>query len=699
MKLANPRLYAAALIDKLALLFTNSHCQEANVMRANEFSLVRRPTRHSRRGSMLVVVLVVIALLTLGAYTFSETMISESQATGAFGREVQARASADSGIELAVAVLGTPPVDAVYENVHHDPQHFGGITIREAETPRGRARFTLAVPNESDATGSSIRMGLIDESSKLNLNTLVSAAKSQSGTSGNGSSAGGSASTGGSASSGASGTGGAGSGSTGSTGSSSSNSVTSSTSSSTTSSTNTPEGRLLMIPGMTDELADAILDFIDSDETAREFGCESEYYESLSPPYPAKNSPLESLDELLLVRGVTPSLLYGEDMNRNGLLDPNENDGDASFPPDNADGALQMGWSAYLTVFGREKNTQSDGTQRININSNDLATLYDTLEESFDSTVAQFVVAYRMIPAATTGSGQGQSSGAFGGGSSGSGSTPAGVSSGNNGARSGSSGASTGGSQGVGTGSTLNTGSANAGGTSTTIGVGSGSNPTQQIQQAAKALGAAIGGGGSGTVTRGGMDLSQGAKRQVSSIYELIGASVTINVLQSQQSLQSPWSSSGSDMASYLPLLLDTLTTNTNTMIDGRININQARYETLLTIPGVTESLASSIMAARQGVGGDAYVDTTGARATAGWLVIENLVDLPTMQQIDRYVTARGGIYRVQSIGYFDEAGPFTRLEAVIDTTQSKKPPLVISLTDLTELGRGYPTSLLMGGQ
>ena len=152
-------------------------------------------------------------------------------------------------------------------------------------------------------------------------------------------------------------------------------------------------------------------------------------------------------------------------------------------------------------------------------------------------------------------------------------------------------------------------------------------------------------------------------------------------------------------MAGYLPLVLDTLTTSTDTVIDGRININQARLETLMTIPGVTESLASSILTARQGTGGGPYADTTGARATAGWLVIENLIDLPTMQQLDRFVTARGGIYRVQSIGYFDEGDRFTRLEAVIDTTQPKKPPMVISLTDLTKLGRGYPTALLMGGQ
>ena len=36
-------------------------------------------------------------------------------------------------------------------------------------------------------------------------------------------------------------------------------------------------------------------------------------------------------------------------------------------------------------------------------------------------------------------------------------------------------------------------------------------------------------------------------------------------------------------------------------------------------------------------------------------------------------------------------------LEAVIDTTQSKKPPVVLFLKDLTELGRGYPQSLLLG--
>src|SRR5690606_24855892 len=56
-----------------------------------------------RRGTALVVVLVVIVLMTLAAYTFSELMIVERQAADRYGRDTAARAFADSGIELAAA--------------------------------------------------------------------------------------------------------------------------------------------------------------------------------------------------------------------------------------------------------------------------------------------------------------------------------------------------------------------------------------------------------------------------------------------------------------------------------------------------------------------------------------------------------------------------------------------------------------------
>ena len=58
------------------------------------------------------------------------------------------------------------------------------------------------------------------------------------------------------------------------------------------------------------------------------------------------------------------------------------------------------------------------------------------------------------------------------------------------------------------------------------------------------------------------------------------------------------------------------------------------------------------------------------------------------MRQLDRYITGRGDVYRIQSVGYFDAGGPVTRLEAVIDAT--RQPPQIVQLSDLTDLGRGY---------
>ena len=55
----------------------------------------------------------------------------------------------------------------------------------------------------------------------------------------------------------------------------------------------------------------AILDWIDQDGGTHPGGTESEYYESLDPPYFAKNRPMDDLSELQLVRGVTPELYWG----------------------------------------------------------------------------------------------------------------------------------------------------------------------------------------------------------------------------------------------------------------------------------------------------------------------------------------------------------------------------------------------------
>lgn len=58
-------------------------------------------------------------------------------------------------------------------------------------------------------------------------------------------------------------------------------------------------------------IGDAILDWIDSDSAAHMNGAESDYYQSMDPPYLAKNGPIDDLSELLLVRGVTHEMVLG----------------------------------------------------------------------------------------------------------------------------------------------------------------------------------------------------------------------------------------------------------------------------------------------------------------------------------------------------------------------------------------------------
>jgi general secretion pathway protein K len=58
-------------------------------------------------------------------------------------------------------------------------------------------------------------------------------------------------------------------------------------------------------------LTDAILDWRDTDSLVRMHGAESDDYLAQKVPYPAKDGPFDTLDELLLVRGVTPALFYG----------------------------------------------------------------------------------------------------------------------------------------------------------------------------------------------------------------------------------------------------------------------------------------------------------------------------------------------------------------------------------------------------
>lgn len=563
------------------------------------------------RGMVLIIVLVVIVLLSLGAYTFSEFMVIETKAAALNGRLTQARALADSGVEFVSVILGNRQ-DLSTTDLYHNPTLFQGHLLINSTQPAGRGRFSVVSSVEGDVTARNIRFGLQDESSKLNLNAVAALtpaedpmATAESSTSSTGSSSG-----------------------------------------SSSSSTTTEEGDtglinpLMGLPGMTQEISEAIFDWIDEDDDSRTMGAESDYYQQLSPPYECKNGPLETLDELLLIRGITPQILFGEDANRNGLLDPNENDGPLTAPPDNADGILDRGWSSYLTVYSRELNLQSDRTKKIDLSSNTLSDVYDQLEDTFSEDVAKFVIAYRLfgpLPEDQAADTQATTSGD---------------------------------SQSTGRG------------------------PLAGLQAAAQAAGAALA-GRSGNVTRGGMDLTNGGKVKINSVYDLIGVKVQGQIDGTNQTIESPWSADLGAIPSYMPELLDKLSvTGTDQYVEGRININQAHREVLIGLPNMTEALAQQIVGSQlRGPNGEPMSDSDNSRTTAMWLLTKGIVDLPTMRKLDPYVTGRGDVFRMQILGHFDDGGAVVRIEAVVDATQN--PPAALFFRDLTPLGRGYslPTS------
>jgi general secretion pathway protein K len=107
------------------------------------------------------------------------------------------------------------------------------------------------------------------------------------------------------------------------------------------------------------DILDAMTDWIDPDNEVTKFGAEDSYYQALEKPYACKNGPMEFLDELLLVKGITRELFYGEE-GRPGI-------------------------SSYLTTHGQGL---------ININTAD-SLILRTLSQHMDQEIVEEMVSYR----------------------------------------------------------------------------------------------------------------------------------------------------------------------------------------------------------------------------------------------------------------------------------------------------------------
>lgn len=505
-----------------------------------------RPS-HARQGMVLLLVLVVIAMLSLAGYTFCELMYTERQSVDLFGRGLQSQALCDSGLELAQRFLVlTDDEQREYGGVYDNPITFQAVQVTgdELATARERGRFTLLAPAlDENGVAAGWRYGMEDESTRLNLNTLILADQYAE---------------------------------------------------------NGGRQLLMALPGMTEDIADAILDWIDSDDEPREFGAERDHYSGLDPPYAPKNAPLETVEELLLVRGMTPWLLFGPDANRNGRLDAHEPPGDAVDGVDNSDGSMTRGWAAYLTLYSLEKNVRPDGSAKINLNNTDLEALYTELEGAVGAEWATFIVAYRQ------------------------------------------------------------------------------NGPYTGTNNAEKSNGRKL-------------DLTRASTVTFQSVLDLIGQKTQARFSGGQNAvvLDTPFPAAPIVWNAYLPILMDNCAVNVSPIIPGRININQAPRAVLAGVPGITEEILQQILSSRE----PEVTDEKPDRRHETWLLTENICTLDEMKAMIPYVCAGGHVFRTQVVGYYDEGGPASRIEAVLDGTSQE--PRVLLWRDISHLGRGYALETL----
>lgn len=314
----------------------------------------------ARRGVILPVVLMILLLLGLLGAMFAFRINADLASNQAGAYRLQTRLAAEAGIERVKLLLREARYDMNrwYNNLEELHRVVvwaaaGDRTVwgsnEEFDDRTMAYRFSIVADDPTDDEDF-IRFGITDESAKLNLNTAT-------------------------------------------------------------------EAQLLILVraavGTDQELdpqkiVDAVIDWRDPDAVPRgeKGGTEGEYYLALPKPYRVKNGPFDTVEELLLVKGVTGRILYGEDFDRNGLLTPNEDDGDESFPPDNEDGVLNRGLFPYLTVHSVENNVSNNNRARVFL-FGPQAALRTELETVFpqEPHVVDYIVAATRSRGGTGGSG------------------------------------------------------------------------------------------------------------------------------------------------------------------------------------------------------------------------------------------------------------------------------------------------------
>jgi hypothetical protein len=298
---------------------------------------------------VLVIVLIIVVMVSLAGFSFVATMHNEDKATRMRGDELQAEQLMQSGVETVQVRLASKNAAADVAGSGSPETRFHGVLVFDDPVSRQRGRFTVLSPSVDNGQTIRCRYGLENESAKLNLVALLRWEQRQ---------------------------------------------------------PNAGRDALLRLPGMTDSIADALLDWVDADDAPRPLGAESEFYASLEPSFAPRNGPAECLEELLLVRGVTRQLLYGRDVNRNFQIEPEETAPAGNSLPgitlEEADAGLP--WFVLLTVHSSERNVNPQGQPRLNLNDPNLSQLHGQLRQAIGPDLADFAVALRQFGPSQSGS-------------------------------------------------------------------------------------------------------------------------------------------------------------------------------------------------------------------------------------------------------------------------------------------------------
>ena len=436
------------------------------------------------------------------------------------------------------------------------------------------------------------------------------------------------------------------------------------------------------IPEMTDDVIAAIIDWMDEDDDLEEQGAETEYYMALDPPYRAKNAPVDSIEELLLVRGVTPALLNGS--------------------------GTSPGLKSLFTVNTREVNFESDGTTIVRLNEGDLTTLESGLSTALgEPSVSQFIMAYRLY-------GNTKSSGSSGGSSSAGGGAASSPSSSGSSSSSGASGGSSSTSGGLGSSSSQKPSTGSSGPSSSSGGPFGGASSSGSSSISAGGTATIVSSGGAVTVTASaGATAPQSSSitivdpaklqtqidqdkqpnffrqlKKVTSIFDLASTDVTVSYQSGNQKVSGTLKSPLKDpsvASQYLPLLFSATSTASapdsadKVELPAKLNVMAAPYEVLSLLPGLEDQDIQNILTNRPQPG-----DSTGD--TLAWLLTKAQISASKLSRVEKYLTTRPKMVRVVSVGKLDGFGVTTVLEGMIDLSGPR--PRLAGIRDLSDVYR-----------